>query len=174
MTAITLDRFSTMRGLDKGPNELIHSKNNENEHLRPFLMRGRELSNPDPEYIPYFFRIAETAMDGLLKKLKTVRYLDHAIVNNQDNRSDEFYVIFSGKVRVMSNEKERNYLVRETFPNHAEFALLTADLISASHVSLEKAVFSVINNSEFINWLMCCSDVSFGFLGVSSKMQEGD
>ncbi|MBK8816667.1 MAG: hypothetical protein IPN42_14705 [Methylococcaceae bacterium] len=153
------------------PNELIHGRSNMNEQLRPYFVRGRELSNTDSDYLPYFFRIPENSMDGLLKKIKIVRFLDIGRIENKSKNSNDVYIIFSGKVHIKTDEKDRTFLIRETFPNHSEFALLAEDIARKSGVSLEKSVFTVLDKGEFINWLLNCSDFSFGFLGVEDKKQ---
>ncbi len=148
------------------PNELIHSQSKRNGPLRPYLIRGRELSNPYPAYIPYFFMLSEEAISELIKKIKTVRYLYRAKLEMEANAPEDLYLIFSGKVHVTNNEETKTYRIRETFPNKAEFAVLTAETGNTSQVKFERTEFSVIKKSEFVNWLLSCPDVSFGYLGI--------
>lgn len=154
------------------PNQLIHVRSKMNAQLRPYFVRGRELSNTNPDYLPYFFRIRENARKGLLKKLKIVRFLDKGRIENKSKNSNDVYIIFSGKVLIKTDEKDRTYLIRETFPTHSEFALVTEDMARMARVSFEKLMFSVLDKSEFINWLLNCSDFSFGFLGTEDKKED--
>jgi signal-transduction protein with cAMP-binding, CBS, and nucleotidyltransferase domain len=154
------------------PNELIHDRRKIDDPLHNYFVRGRELSNTDPNYLPYFFRIPEDALDGLLKKIKIVRFLDGGRIENKNKKSNDLYIIFSGMVHIKTEEKDRTYLVGETFPNHAEFALVPEEIARISVVSFEKTVFSILAKSEFINWLLNCSDFSFGFLAAANSNRE--
>ena len=91
------------------------------------------------------------------------------MLEKESAKPNKLHIIFSGEVHLTTDNTSRTYRIRETFPNHMEFALLTEELLAESVVDFNKAVFSVINKSDFINWLLYCPDVSFGLLDVLSE-----
>lgn len=168
MVTVPVGHHAIDVGVSRVPDELIHSQSKRNDQLRPFLVRGRELSNPDPAYIPYFFMLSEEAMDVLLRKIKIVKYVNQVEIENEGHNAHKLYLIFSGKVNVTNNGDERAYRIRESYPNYAEFALLTSELVASSVINMENTEYSILKKSEFINWLLSCPDISFGYLGALS------
>ena len=81
----------------------------------------------------------------------------------QKRATDTYLVVFYGKASVcgIENRNEVTFQIQEATGCNGEIALLTNEIRENSTVSLEKALFSVIFESEFKAWLADNLDVNF-------------
>lgn len=155
-------------------NAIAHSPSqaNMNPRLRPFLLKGRELSYPVESYIPFFSNIPGQALSGLVTKTKTVRYVRLWTMDAKSNRNNSMYIILSGKVTVLNGEAENTFLINDVDSSLREIALLSDNLASSSIVTFERAVFATVTKFEFVNWLLDYPEVTFNLMELSEKNKK--
>jgi CRP-like cAMP-binding protein len=134
-------------------------------HLsQPYLIKGREFSNPDPKSIPFFSKLSAESMVCLLSRSKSVQYVKNEAINSFIHKPNLLYVILSGKVNVLGFEYYKIFQVRDSNSHFGEIALLTHELRSVSNITFEKVTFGVISKYAFVNWLLEYPDFRFNFL----------
>lgn len=129
------------------------------------LLSTPKLPNLKGRPISVLSNISEERLAALMKKTKAVRYAKEVLLA-PETRTDTYLVVFYGKATVkgVENYNEVSLQIQEATENYGEIALLTNEIRGNSTVNLEKALFSVISESEFNAWLAESQDVNFTFL----------
>ncbi len=97
-------------------------------------------------------------------KAKTVHYLRKDVLGLETNKANTVLVIFSGEVRVVSDDgNSKEVTIRESHSGIGEVALLTDDLRATAEVTLKRTVFGVISTHDFKNWLVSYPSLKIGF-----------
>jgi CRP-like cAMP-binding protein len=134
---------------------------------RPQQLKSVKPKSPDfqKNNVPIVSNIPEIGLTSLMGKAKTVRYIRKDVLGLETNKPNTVLVIFSGEVRVISDDdrkhKEATFHVPESQSGFGKIALLTEELRSASNIILEKSVFAVILKRDFKNWLMNYPKLTF-------------
>ena len=159
-----LQDVSTSRRVAMKPVSPIESLVSKNQELSPYLIKGREFSNPDPRYVPFFSCITKDAMSELQQRADSVRYLKQAAVRSNDFLdTTTLFAVFSGKVCLSCFKDYKTFLI-PSVPYSGGLVLLTKQLTTAACIYLEKAAFAVISKADFSDWLLSYPSVKFRLL----------
>ncbi len=125
------------------------------------LLATPKLPKLKGRHVSVLSNIPEASLSGLMKKTKAVRYAKEELLA-PETRTDTYLVVFYGKASVcgIESRNEVTFQIQEATESNGEIALLTNEIRRNSTVSLEKALFSVISESEFNAWLADNLDVS--------------
>ena len=159
-----LQDVSTSRRVAMKPVSPIESLVSKNQELSPYLIKGREFSNPDPRYVPFFSCITKDAMSELQQRADSVRYFKQAAVRSNDFLdTTTLFAVFSGKVCLSCFKDYKTFLI-PSVPYSGGLVLLTKQLTTTASIGLEKTAFAVISKAEFSDWLLGYPSVKFRLL----------
>jgi CRP/FNR family cyclic AMP-dependent transcriptional regulator len=106
--------------------------------------------------IPLFSDLDKTDLELLTSRTVTRQYPRNAIIINEGDISDSLFVIRSGSVKVfLSNDEGKEVIlnVQRTGEYFGELALIDSGPRSASVITQEKTVLSLISKSDFEEFL---------------------
>jgi len=158
------DVSTSRRRVAMKPVAPIESLVSKNQELSPYLIKGREFSNPDPRYVPFFSCITKDAMSELQQRADSVRYFKQAAVRSNDFLdTTTLFAVFSGKVCLSCFKDYKTFLI-PSVPYSGGLVLLTKQLTTTASIGLEKTAFAVISKAEFSDWLLGYPSVKFRLL----------
>lgn len=129
------------------------------------LLATPQLPTLKGKQVSVLSNIPETSLAELMKKTKAVRYSKEEMLS-PESLTNAYLLVFYGKASVchIESRNEVVFQIQEANESFGEIAVLTNEIRENSTVSLEKALFSVISESEFNAWLADNLDVNFKFL----------
>jgi CRP/FNR family cyclic AMP-dependent transcriptional regulator len=108
------------------------------------------------EKISFLANQDKEALKLLAAKTKKAKFLKRSFIITEGERSDDLYIVLSGKVRIFradDNNKEVTLMLQEAGTCFGLLALLSKQARSASAEALEPTECAIISKSDFMRWL---------------------
>ena len=106
--------------------------------------------------VPLFSELSDSELDLILRSSRVVSYPKENVVFNEGDSGDSFFVVLSGRVRVVllgKNGQELILAILERSSFFGEMALLDAAPRSATVITLAKTEFIRVSREQFLTLL---------------------
>jgi len=126
--------------------------------------------------IPIFSSLTDSELHEISSRVITRTYPKNTTIIHEGEKSESLYIIQSGKVKIIINDDEGNEFIIDLLgPNKyfGELALLDHGPRSATIVTIEPTVLSVIQNKDFSECLSNSPSMSINLMkSMTTRIRE--
>ena len=123
-----------------------------------------------------FYNFSDEELDQLTSRAVARSYKNQSLIMNEGDRSDSFYIIESGRVRIfVSDEEGKEFTLNTLEPGDyfGELSILDGSPRSASAITMEPTKLLIIQKHDFENFLRENPDASLKIVqGVTRLLRE--
>ncbi|MGI9305095.1 MAG: Crp/Fnr family transcriptional regulator [Gammaproteobacteria bacterium] len=113
--------------------------------------------------IPLFSSLTVEELGTIERHSSTRSFRKNTVIVHKGDRTDSLFVIQSGKVKVYNDDEQGKEIILNILTAgdfFGELALLGETPRTATVLTLEESVFTIISRAEFLEWMKRCPDIT--------------